>query len=209
VEQLKDDNMTEYDKAINLMLSFKKNFQNLDIKNDKKEKVPKKLISELGEFYVFRELGKRFKDIELKGGQGKFDIRVGKNRIEVKTSTLKFDRLYNKQIEFWGWTVKKARKNDKQKIDEQRFDFLVGVALYESWENPEFYVFTFEEAYTKNFDVYVEQYPSIQKKIHIFKNEQDLLNAIEFSHNKVTNQECHINRNKSKFLNQWAKIQEN
>ncbi|MDO8873593.1 MAG: hypothetical protein Q7V05_12830 [Methanoregula sp.] len=197
----------DYDGAINSIISFKKSFEALDIEAKKKEKVPKKLVSELGEFYVLRELNRQqFKGVEPKGGQGKFDIKIGKNRIEVKTSLPKNDGLYDKKIEFYGWTVKRTNKSDDQNKDEQKFNFLIGVALDHSWENPDFYVFTFEEAYSNNSDVKIARYPSIRKKLHLFLNEDDFNMAKKICPYEITDQEYYFNHTKSVFLDAWDKL---
>jgi hypothetical protein len=191
----------DYDRAIDTIISFKSQFEILDIEPKKKEKVPKKLVSELGEFYVIRQLMQRFNDVEPKGGQAPYDIRVGDKRIEVKTSLLKNDGLYDKQIQFWGWTVQRAGLKDKNK-----FDYLIGVALNQTWNKPAFYIFTFEEAFTKNPDIKIKRYPSIRKKIHIFQNERDLSIAKKASPLEVTDLECNIISNPFDYADQWNKI---
>jgi hypothetical protein len=192
----------DYQRAIDCILSFKRNFQSLDIQPEKKEKVPKKLVSELGELYVIRELLDHFENVVPHGGQGKYDIKVGDRRIEVKTSLLKNDGLYDKHLQFWGWTVKRVNQKDTKK-----FDYLVGVPLDENWGVKDFYIFTYDEAYSQNPDVIISRYPSIQKKIHIFQNEQDRMNAKEASPNEVTDLEKDIIQNADKYRNRWNKIQ--
>ena len=191
----------DYTGAIDSILAFKENFERLDIGLDKQQKVPKKLMSELGEFYVLRELNQRFKDVIPKGGAGSYDIAVGDLKIEVKTSLFKKDRLYNNQVNFWGWTVKRSGQKK-----ENKFDFLVGVALDESWIKPDFYIFSYEDAYTKNSDVKIQGYGNIERKINVFQEEQDFLSAINISPDQITEQERYINQNKSEFLSRWDKI---
>lgn len=193
----------DYNGAINAIISFKNQFETLDIKPQKKEKVPKKLVSELGEFYVICQLLKRFNDVEPKGGQAHCDIKVGSKRIEVKTSLLKNDGLYDKKIQFWGWTVKRANQKENNK-----FDYLIGVALDQTWKKPVFYIFTYEEAFTNNPDIKIRRYPGIQKKIHIFQNEQDLSNAKRISPFEVTDLEYRIISNPLDYADQWSKIKD-
>jgi hypothetical protein len=191
----------DYQKAIDLILSFKRDFEKLDIESGRKVKVPKKLVSELGEIYVINELLEHFNNVEPRGGQGKYDIKVGEIRVEVKTSLLKNDGLYDKQLQFWGWTVKRANQKDNRK-----FDILVGVTLNKDWKVEGFYIFNFDEAYTQNCDVTITRYPSIMKKIHIFQNERDFSSAQQISPNEVTELEERIILNKKDFLNRWDKI---
>lgn len=191
----------DYQNAIDLIITFKKNFEKLEIEDNKKQKVPKKLMSELGEFYVLRELNQRFKGVTPKGGAGSYDIAVGDMRIEVKTSLFKKDRLYNNQVNFWGWTVKRSGQKK-----ENKFDFLVGVTLDESWIKSDFYIFSYEDAYTKNSDVKIQGYGNIERKINVFQEEQDFLSAIDISPDQITEQERYINQNKSEFLSRWDKI---
>lgn len=192
----------DYTGAIESILTFKENFETLDIGLEKKQKVPKKLLSELGEFYVLRELNQRFKDVTPKGGAGSYDIAVGDIKIEVKTSLFKKDRLFKNKINFWGWTVKRSGQKK-----ENKFEFLVGVAFHESWRTkPDFYIFSYEDAYTKNSDVKIQGYGNIEKKITVFREEQDFLSAIDISPDQITEQERYINQNKSEFLGRWDKI---
>jgi len=175
-----------YDSVINLIISFKEDVERLDIDPDKKKKIPKKLVADLGEFYILRELCNRFKEVLPKGGQGSYDIRVGehKKRIEVKTSTLKNDGLYDKQMKFWGWTV--SRENQKR---EHKFDILIGVALDDTWKKPEYYVFNYDDACVKNSNVKLKRFKNIQKKIHIFQDVKDLELAKSISPIEISEQE--------------------
>lgn len=193
----------DYDSVIGLITSFKENIERLEIEPEKMEKIPKKLVGDLGEFYVLKELCARFDEVKPKGGQGSFDICVGqyKKRIEVKTSTLKNDGLYDKKMKLWGWTV--SRVNQKK---EQKFDFLIGVALDDKWKTPVFYVFDYYEAYLKNSNVTLKHFSSIQKKIHIFQNENDLKTAQSLSSSQITDQEVYINLHNSEFIERWDKI---
>jgi len=194
--------MKTYQKAIDYILKFKSIFDEIN------PKIPKKLVDALGEYYVLRELERyQFGGTEHKSGQQACDIFVGEfqKRIEVKTSLLKNEDLYDKKIEFWGWTIKKKRglvKQDTQK--ERKFDLLVGVALDEAWKVPKFYIFTFEEASTKNETVNLPWLGSVEKKIHVFQNSNDLQIAKNYPY--LTEQEIRINENQSEFINRWDKI---
>ncbi len=157
----------------------------------------------MGEFYCLKELSNRFKVVQPKGGQGSYDIRVGEHnkRIEVKTSTLKNEGLYDKQVKLWGWTV--SRVGQKK---EHKFDILLGVALDDSWRKPEYYIFNYDEAYVNNSNVQLKRFKSIQKKIHIFEDKKDLVHAQSISPNEITEREVYFNLHKSEFLNGWDKI---
>lgn len=195
----------DYESAIELIITFKENFERLEIESDKKKKIPKRLVADLGEIYCLNELSNRFDDVTPKGGQGSFDIRVGEynKRIEVKTSTLKNDGLYKKQIDFWGWTV--SREGQK---NEHKFDILLGIALDNSWRNPEFYIFDYDEAYVNNSNVQLKRFKNIQKKIHIFQSEDDLAIAQSISPDEITEREVYFNDHKSEFQNAWDKIRD-
>ena len=193
----------DYKTAIDLILSFKRDFKSLNIHPEKKEKVPKKLVSELGELYVIHELMKHFDNVEPYGGQAKYDIKVGDKRVEVKTSLLKNDGLYDKQVQFWGWTVIRATQKEMKK-----FDFLVGVPLKDDWSVEGFYIFSYDEAVTNNTEVKIKRYPSISKKIHIFQNDQDFAKAKQDYPEEVTDLENRIIHTKNDFFNRWDKIKE-
>jgi len=101
--------MTDYSKAIKSIISFKKTFDNID------QKIPKKLLGELGEFYVLQKLEKLGFQSEHRGGQGGYDIYLKEvdKKIEVRTSLLKNEGVYpDKTILFWGWRIE--NRNQKK-----------------------------------------------------------------------------------------------
>lgn len=188
-----------FKKAITEILKFKKVFDKID------DKIPKKLLGELGEFYVLDKLQKKgFKNLKPKGGKAGFDISIEDNnkeiKIEVKTSLLKNENIYSKGINFFGWRVK--NKNQKK---EHKFDIMVGVALDETFKKPKFYIFTYKEAFRVG-DVSGGRFPNIQKKIHLFKNEKEYRKAIENKPEQVTEYERYINEHRHEFLDKWSKI---
>ena len=187
--------MTDYDLAIKIIIEFKKNFDKID------PKVPKKLLSLLGEYYVLRELKKRNIKVEHKGGQSGYDIYlpVLNKKIEVRTSLLKNEGLYPEHIAFYGWRVTEINQR------EDKFDFLIGVALDLSYEYVRFFIFTQKEALSVG-DVAIKRYPKIKKKIHIFDTLEELEEAKEEEPEIVTDYEVYINKNPKKFLNRWDKI---
>ena len=132
--------MNTYKRAIEEIVRFKEAFDSIE------PKIPRKLVGELGEFYVLgklEELG--FKKLKHKGGQAGFDVYIEDNgkRIEVRTSLLKNEGLYPEDVRFFGWRVK--NRNQKK---EGKFDIMIGVALDETFKKPKFYIFTHEEAFS-------------------------------------------------------------
>jgi hypothetical protein len=191
--------MNVYRKAIKEIIRFKNAFDKLDKPNSR---VPRKLVGEIGEYYVLHELKKRGFTADPKGGQAGCDVCLANNgkRIEVRTSLLKNEGVYPKGIEFYGWRV----KNRGQKRDD-KFDFLIGVALDCSFKKPKFYIFTHKEAFSVD-DTNIGRFQSIQKKIHLFKNIAAMKRAIKAKSEHVTSYERYINENRGKFLDKWCKI---
>jgi hypothetical protein len=188
-----------YRKAIKEIVRFKKAF-------DKIESTPKlsrKLVGDIGEFYVLCELEQRgYKEIQHKGGQAGYDIYIKDidKKIEVRTSLSKNEGLYPDGIEFFGWRVE--NRNAKKK---KKFDIMVGVALDGDFIKPKFYVFTHKEAFSVE-DVNIGRFKNIKKKIHVFTRKNIYKKAVEQKPELVTKYERYINENQSKFLNKWKKI---
>ena len=187
--------MVDYEEAIKGIINFKKTFDNID------PKIPKKLLSYLGECYVLKELENRNFLVKHKGGQAGYDILIQNNnkRIEVRTSLLKNEGLYPQDIMFYGWRVLEHKQS------EDKFDYLIGVAMDENFEKPNFYIFTQKEALSVE-DVKINRFQKIKKKIHIFQNLNDLKKAKETRPQITTEYEMYINRNLNEFLDRWDKI---
>src|SRR3989344_8519714 len=100
--------MVDYEEAIKGIINFKKTFDNID------PKIPKKLLSYLGECYVLKELENRNFLVKHKGGQAGYDILIQNNnkRIEVRTSLLKNEGLYPQDIMFYGWRVLEHKQSE-------------------------------------------------------------------------------------------------
>lgn len=190
--------MTEQiNQAIQKILTFKKFFEKIN------PKLPRKLVGDLGEYFVYDELKKRGKKVELKSGQSGYDILVDdKIRVEVRTSLLKNEGIFSKEINFWGWRI----ENRNQKKNE-KFDFLVCVAFDDSWKNPKFYIFSYGEAYS------VEEYPdkgwrftNVKRGLRLFPSIEIMNQAIKLKPMLVVNKEREINLNIKNFENCWSKI---
>ena len=188
---------TDYTKAINAILKFKRTFDKID------PKIPRKLVAEVGEFYALQKLEKIGLQPEHKGGQGGYDIYLRKNnkRTEVRTSLWKNEGVYPDQsIQFWGWRV----ENRNQKKSE-KFDYLIGVGLDEDFAKPKFYVFTYKEAFSVG-DTLIGRFKNIKKKIHLFETKNAFQKALKLRPKLITAFERKINLKPSQFLGKWNKI---
>lgn len=190
--------MKLYNIAIKEIIKFKKIFDPIN------PALPRRLVGEIGEYYVLRKLKKLgFRDIEHKGGQSGYDIYLGdiNKRIEVRTSLLKNEGTYPKDVIFFGWRV----KNRRQKTNVAKFDFLIGVALKNSFKKPKFFIFSHKEAFSVG-NIDIGRFKSVQKKIHLFKDRKALMKAIASRPMFVTKYEKFINTHQAKFLERWDKI---
>ncbi|ATZ61281.2 MAG: hypothetical protein BME93_04080 [Methanosarcinales archaeon Met12] len=163
--------------------------------------LPHGLVSKLGKKCVLDKLnGLGFK--KLTPDKRKANIYIDYNgkkiNVKIRTSTLKNEGLYPKDVKYWGWTVKEW---DKQEIE---YDILVGVALNDDFVGAQFYIFTREEALLID-DIRIKRFKNVQNKIHLFESEEAYRKAIE-KPKIVTKYERYINENKSEFLCKWAKI---
>lgn len=192
--------MENYKKAIKIIVEFRKKFNNLD--KDENSKVPRKLVGEIGEFYALQKFKQLGFEPKHKGGQGSYDIDLIKinKRIEVRTSLLKNEGVYPKEIYFYGWRVQnKNQKNDK------KFDYLVCIALDNNFIKPKFYVFTYKEAF-KVGNVNMGRFRNVKKKIHLFKNKAIYKKALKSKKKLITLYEQKINNNPFLFKDKWKKI---
>jgi len=189
--------MTNYSKAIETIIKFKKEFDNIE------PRIPRKLVGEIGEFYALKELKRMGLNPEHKGGQGGYDIYL-KNidkKIEVRTSLLKNEGVYpDNKILFWGWRV----ENRNQKKSE-KFDYLIGVGLNNDFSKPRFYIFTYKEAFSVG-DSVIGRFGNIKKKIHLFENMKSYKKALKLRPKIITKFERKINMTPSLFLDKWKKI---
>ena len=187
----------DYTKAIKAIINFKKIFDSIN------PKTPRKLVGEVGEFYVLKELKRLRLQPEHKGGAGGYDIHLKKlnKRVEVKTSLLKNDSGYpDKKIKFWGWAVERWGQKRLHK-----FDYLIGVALDDNFVKPRFYIFTHKEA-VRVGNVHHPQFTNVKKKIHLFENKKAYSKALKLKPKLVTPFERQINEFPSLFLDKWNKI---
>lgn len=186
-----------YRVAIKEIIGFKKAFDKIN------SGIPRKLLGEIGEFYVLKELENLGLNPISKGGQGGYDIYLPKmdKKVEVKTSLLKNEGTFSdKTIKFWGWAVE--RRNQKK---THKFDYLVGVALDDDFRKPKFYVFSYKEAFSVK-NVHIGRFNNIKKKIILFENRRTYKKAINLKPELVTKFERYINCYPRCFLNKWAKI---
>lgn len=196
------------------------NFKNSVAMFDEKEKLSKKILSVLGEFYVLRELlAYGFPYVTYKGGQSSDDLLIEnpRIRIEVKTSTLKKDtRIFQGKIDVWGWTAETRNQMEKRMKNKHdtRFDYLVAVALDKTWEQPNFYVFSYDETVTNSTLEYPLEkspiYPSIFKRIQAFQTQEDFDYALKIEpENKrdfITPVDRALVGRKNDFERNWGKI---
>lgn len=188
----------DYKKAIKTIIDFKKVFDKIN------PKIPRKLLGEIGEFYVLSKLNKLGFGIEHKGGKSRYDIYISEidKKIEVRTSLLKNEGVYpDSTVRFWGWKV----ENINQRGD-RRFDYLIGVALNDDFSKPRFYIFNYKEAFSVG-DVNIGRFGNIKKKIHLFENKQSYKKAIKLKPKLISSYERKINRYPARFLNKWDKIE--
>ena len=189
--------MSRYNKAINQLIRLKGTLVNINFQ------IPPALKGSLGELYVLEKLHDLgYKRLKPKGGQAGFDIYIQDidKKLEVKTSLLKNERIYDNNINFWGWTVKK--RNQKREI---KFDILVCVTLDNEYKNPHFYIFTRDEALMLK-KVKIGRFKNIEKKIHLFENINSYRKAIRVKPRLVTEFERYINNHRAEFRNKWYKI---
>src|SRR3989338_7595864 len=189
--------MEKYKEAIRAIINFKKVFDKIN------PKVPRKLVGEIGEFYLL----KKFKNLRLnpenKGGRGGYDIYLKEidKRIEVRTSLLKNEGIFSdKSIRFWGWRVE--GRNQKK---SEKFDYLVCVALDDNFANPRFYIFTHEQAFSVG-DVLIGRFNNVKKKITLFETKNSYRKALKIKPEFVTGFERMVNNKPQQFLNKWHSI---
>jgi len=190
-------NIGHVSKAIKGIKAFNKYFRDIN------PRIPNKIVGEMGEYYVLRELHRKgCRDIAHKGGHSGFDILLTNKgiKIEVKTSLLKNEGLFPEGINFYGWRV----KTRGQKKDE-KFDILICVALDRYFQDSKFYIFTYDEAYSAA-DVNLGRFKSVQKKINLFENKDALKKAERAKPEYVTDLDRLVTKTPARFLNQWRKL---
>jgi len=161
------------------------------------------LLGKIGEYYVHLELLKRGVRTIEKGGHSKYDLHLPKEpsrdecHVEVRTSLLKNEGVYPKDILFYGWRVE--TKGEKTPFP---FDVLIGVALKKDFSDPQFYLFTKKELLQLQ-KVNMSRFKNVRRKIHLFPDTLTLKKAIAAKPEIVTWFERQINRKRNKYLNRW------
>ena len=161
------------------------------------EKAPTLLVGFCGELLVKSKLAENGIRFLSKGGQAGFDIELkdsGK-RIEVRSSLLKNEGIYPKDIMFYGWRI-------KDRDSEVKYDYLVCVAFDEELTNPRFYIFTRDEALQAG-DVSIPRFKKVQKKLHLFRSVEEMERAIKERPKYVTEWERYVNLNSGKYEDRW------
>ena len=154
------------------------------------------LIGLCGELLVKSKLIENNIRFTSRGGQAGFDIELQSgNKIEVRSSLLKNEGIYPKDIMFYGWRIKDRGR-------EGKYDYLVCVALDGGLTDPRFYIFTRDEA-VKAGDVKIPRFGEVQKKLHLFRSIEEMEKAIEEKPDYVTEWEREVNRNREKYENRW------
>jgi hypothetical protein len=198
--------------VIDAILDFKEKVYPVD------KRASKELMFLLGEYYVLQKLCPTYPNAEHKGGQVHCDIIIENPHIEieVKTSTLKNDkRIFKGEISIWGWTVETEKQQNKRISDKEskpRFNYVVCVALDQTWRFPKYYVFSWKEAIINNNDVIKRAHANIKKRIHIFQNPadykvaQDITKNLDNKSNEITELDEKISKDELHYLERWDRI---
>jgi len=185
--KLKVENVSsKYHEAYNAIRKLKETFTCVG------ERFPPFLVGLCGELLVKMKLAEKGISFKSKGGQGGYDIRLENGKkIEVRSSLLKNEGLYPKDVRFFGWRIKKRGK-------EVGFDYLLCVAFDDDLANPKIYLFTKEEA-LKAGDVEIPRFKGVQKKLHLFRSHQEMEKAVRYNPRIVSNWEVEVNKLKHEF----------
>ncbi len=167
-----------------------------------KEKQPTYLIGLAGELLVKTHLTESRIPFEAKGGQAGYDIllrdRESKNRIEVRSSTLKNEGLYSEKIMFYGWRLQNWN-------EEIGYDYLVCVAFDDALSNPRFYLFRRDEVEKAN-DVWIGRFGKVRKKLHLFRTLDEMEKAVAEKPELVTQWERTVNQEQKEYENCWKTL---
>lgn len=118
----------------------------------------------IGELYVYKLLKNNpHLIVEHLGNQSGYDIKVndGQIRIDVKTSTLKNEYGFAKEVFYWGWALK---SRSKKKISCTHF---VLVALDQRYKAIKFYIL--KSGHVAKFPSSAGQFGSIQNSFIVPK----------------------------------------
>jgi hypothetical protein len=191
------DTMTAPNSVEDYMLAYKTTRQLYQALKKLGQKTPPSLPGLAGELSVKARLSELGIPFQTKGGQAGYDIlltnREQQNHVEVRTSRPK---ALEGKANGHSWKVQKWKEKGV------KFDFLVCVALDEELGNPQFYVFTREEALNAR-DQRKGQFTSVRKRIHIYASHEELRKAMTADPNAVAAWEQEVNLNKEKYRNRW------
>lgn len=154
-----------------------------------------------GEIAAQNELDKRGIPYIVKGGQAGYDILANGKKLEVRTSQLKSERCFPKNIMAWGWKLQPRNSRENKEPTPLKCDMITLVKLEDDWENYEFFMFSKEEV-EKMDEVHYGGYQTVARSIYLFKNPME--EAIKADKYKMISKQCiEFNKNPEKHILNW------
>jgi len=172
--------------------------------------IRKAIMGYYGELVVANELKKLgFDNVIRKGNLTGYDLSIDNKKIEVRTSELKKERAFKKDMPAWGW---KLQTNDRKgNPKEIKYDFIILVKLENDWHNYQLFMFSKDEIESMKLS-YFSGYQTVARVIYFFFNCLD--KAIEYDERRkgdkmITEQCIEFNRNPNKYKPDWNKLKSN
>ncbi|MBM3247783.1 hypothetical protein FJZ17_04580 [Candidatus Pacearchaeota archaeon] len=134
--------------------------------NSGKNPLRKSIMGYYGETIVAEEFKKRGFRVEEKGGQAGYDLSVNNKKIEVRTSEIKKEWAFPKDVRAWGWKLRTRDKNKKP--NPIKYDFIILVKLEEDWSNYSLFILSREDVESMGAQ-YFSGYQTVANAIYLFK----------------------------------------
>jgi hypothetical protein len=160
-----------------------------------------------GEVLMGDELRKRGIPYEKKGGLAGYDLLVeGRIKLEVRTSELKNERCFPKNIRAWGWKLQKRNMNGEDRSPVPlKYDLVTLVRLKGGWDKYDIFMFSREQV-EKMEEIHYGGYQTVAKGIYLFQN--PLEEAIKSDKHHMISRQCRaFNRHPERFLIDWQRLE--
>ena len=159
-----------------------------------------------GEVLMGDELQKRGIPYEERGGLAGYDLLVDDRiKLEVRTSELKNERCFPKNIMAWGWKLQKRNmKGEDRSPVPLKYDLVTLVRLKDGWDKYDIFMFQREQV-EKMEEIHYGGYQTVAKGIYLFQN--PLEEAIKSDKHHMISRQCRaFNKHPERFLIDWQKL---
>lgn len=163
------------------------------------------LTGKYGELRVAADLKRRGFTVEqVEGNLTPYDLVVNGHKLEVRTSEVKHERAFPKNVSAWGWRLQSRGRDGTPK--EIKWEYIILVQLLDSWKRYRIHLLSkgqVEEVSETHF----AGYQTVARVIYLFLSRKDFKEAREHDKNNMITKACiEFNANPLKYKIDWNEL---